>query len=79
MLFRSFTDSAVLAKIQSGNFGSEGTITDDFGNRFPSGQTETLTVEDGTYTPIATGENIVRVGVDKENETSATYRVVVDL
>ncbi len=75
----SFTDSAVLAKIQSGNFGSEGTITDDFGNRFPSGQTETLTVEDGTYTPIATGENIVRVGVDKESETSTTYRVVVDL
>ena len=75
----SFTDPEVVSKIESGNYGNEGTVTDDFGNTFPTGKTEHLVVEDGTYTPIVTGENIERVNVDRASETSIYYAVDIDL
>ena len=75
----SFTDEDVVEKIKSGQYGNEGTITDDFGNVFPSGKTEHLKVEDGTYTPIVTGENIDRVTVDRASETSIYYAVDIAL
>ena len=75
----SFTDEDVVSAIESGNYGNEATITDDFGNAFPTGETQHLTVEDGTYTPIVTGDNIERVTVDRASETSIYYAVDIDL
>ena len=75
----SFTDESVVSAIKSGNYGTEGTITDDFGNAFPSGEVQHLKVEDGTYTPIVTGDNIERVTVDRASETSIYYAVDIDL
>ena len=75
----SFTDENVKSEIQSGNYGDNGTVTDEFGNSFPSGETEHLKVEDGTYTPIVTGENINRVTVGRPSETSAYYSVDIEL
>ncbi len=75
----SFTDSAVVSKIQSGQYGTEGTITDNFGNTFPSGKVQHLAVEEGTYTPIVTGANIDSVGIGLASETSTDYAVNLDL
>ena len=75
----SFTDETVKSQIESGNYGENSTITDDFGNAFPSGETKHLKVEDGTYTPIVTGENIERVTIGRPSETSAYYAVDIDL
>ena len=36
----SFTDSDVKTKIENGQYGTNGTITDDFGNTLPSGTVE---------------------------------------
>lgn len=71
----TFTDPAVVKKIQNNEYGKEGTITDQFGNTFPSGKTEHLKVKKGTYTPLITGENIQRVSVGRESETSTYYAV----
>ena len=75
----SFTDNEVKQKIESGQYGNEATITDDFGNTLPSGKTEHLTVEEGTYTPLVTGENITNVLVERNSETSTDYAVLVRL
>ena len=75
----SFTDVDVKSKIESGDYGENGTIQDDFGNSFPSGETQHLKVEDGTYTPIVTGENIDRVTIGRPSETSAYYAVDINL
>ena len=75
----SFTDEDVVSKIETGNYGNESTITDEFGNTFPSGKTEHLKVEDGTYTPIVTGDNIERVTVDHASEASVYYAVDINL
>jgi len=75
----SFTDQEVVNAIESGNYGNEATVTDDFGNVFPTGETKHLKVEDGTYTPIVTGDNINRVTVDRPSETSIYYAVDIDL
>ncbi len=75
----SFTDSDVVSQIESGNYGQEGTITDEYGNTFPSGKTVTLDVEEGTYTPIVTGENIEQVTVDRASETGTDYAVNIRL
>ena len=75
----SFTDQQVVNDIESGNYGNEATVTDDFGNVFPTGETKHLKVEDGTYTPIVTGDNINRVTVDRPSETSIYYAVDIDL
>ena len=71
----SFTDSQIVSLIESGQYGGEGTYTDEFGNTFPTGKPQTLHVEDGTYTPLITGENLERVVVDRASETSTTYAV----
>lgn len=75
----SFTDETVRTQIENGQYGSSGTYTDALGNSLPSGETINLQVEEGTYTPIVTGENIERVTVDRESETSANYAVNLEL
>ena len=56
----SFTDEDVKTKIENGQYGASSTITDDFGNKLPSGKTEHLTVEEGTYTPLDHRQRISR-------------------
>lgn len=75
----SFTDSDVKTKIDNGQYGTNGTITDDFGNKLPSGKTEHLKVEEGTYTPLITGNNITKVDIGRASETGTDYSVNVTL
>ena len=75
----SFTDQDVVNKIKSGQYGSEGTVSDDFGNTFKTGEIQHLMVEDGTYEPIVTGSNINRVTVGRPSETALDYSVDIDL
>lgn len=75
----SFTDDDVKTKIESGQYANEGTVTDDLGNSFSSGETQHLMVEGGTYTPLVTGQEITRVQVKKASETSTDYAVDVTL
>ena len=75
----SFTDEDVVSKIQSGNYGDNVQVTDAFGNSFDTGKADPLIVEDGTYTPIVTGDNIERVTVDRASEGSIYYAVDIDL
>lgn len=75
----SFTDESVVSAIESGQYASEGTITDSFGNSFPSGETQHLTVEPGTYIPLVTGEQITNVTVGRASDTSTDYAVNVTL
>lgn len=75
----SFTDEDVKTKIENGQYGSSGTITDDFGNTLPSGKTEHLTVEEGTYTPLITGSNITKVDIGRASETGTDYSVNISL
>ena len=71
----SFTDSDVKTKIQNGQYGTQGTVTDAFGNSFPSEKVEHLKVEEGTYTPIITGSNLEKVDVGQASQTSTDYAV----
>ena len=71
----SFTDSNVKTKIQNGQYGTQGTVTDAFGNSFPSEKVEHLKVEEGTYTPIITGSNLEKVDVGQASQTSTDYAV----
>lgn len=71
----SFTDSDVKTKIQNGQYGTQGTVTDAFGNSFPSEKVEHLKVEEGTYTPIITGSNLEKVNVGQASQTSTDYAV----
>ena len=75
----SFTDDDVKTKIENGQYGTNGTITDDFGNTLPSGKTEHLKVEEGTYTPLITGSNITKVDIGRASETGTDYSVNVTL
>ncbi|MCI8366562.1 MAG: protein translocase subunit SecD [Eggerthellaceae bacterium] len=75
----SFTDEEVKEKIEQGDYGTVGTITDEFGYSFPSGKMEHLTVEPGTYTPLITGSDISRVDIGRESETSSYYSVNLTL
>ena len=75
----SFTDNDTKTKIQNGEYGNEGTITDAFGNKLPSGKPEHLKVEEGTYTPLISGSNITKVDVGKASQTSTDYSVNVTL
>ena len=74
----SFTDEEVANKIKTGNYGDNEQVTDAFGNSFNTGKSNPLKVEDGTYTPIVTGENIERVTVDRP-EGSTDYAVDISL
>ncbi len=75
----SFTDEEVKEAIENGQYAGEGTVTDEFGNAFPSGKTEHLKVEPGTYTPIVTGADITNVQIGKEREGSVDYAVNITL
>jgi len=75
----SFTDPDVVSKIQSGQYGSNIVITDEFGNQFPTEQTVKLEVMPGTYEPLITGENINTVNVGKASETGTDYSVNLKL
>ena len=75
----SFTDSDVKTKIENGQYGTNGTITDDFGNTLPSGTVEQLKVDEGTYTPLITGNNITKVDIGRASETGTDYSVNVTL
>ena len=76
----SFTDDTVVTQINNGNYASEGTVKDELtGISLPSGETQHLTVEEGTYTPLISGDNITKVNVGKASETSAYYSVNVTL
>ena len=75
----SFTDEDAKTKIENGQYGSSGTITDDFGNKLPSGKTEHLKVEEGTYTPLITGSNITKVDIGRASETGTDYSVNISL
>lgn len=75
----TFTNSEDQSAIQSGTYMQQRTITDNYGNSFPTGEMVYRSVEDGTYTPLITGENITRVTVDKASETSSYYAVNITL
>ncbi|WP_302962871.1 protein translocase subunit SecD [uncultured Adlercreutzia sp.] len=75
----SFTDEDVKTAIESGQYAGESTVSDEFGNVFPSGQTEHLSVEPGTYTPIVTGADITNVTIGKASEASTDYAVNITL
>lgn len=75
----SFTDQDVVTAIQNGQYGQEGVYTDEFGNSFPSGETQHLMVEEGTYTPLITGEQITNVTVGRASDTSTDYAVNLTL
>lgn len=74
----SFTDQADQTAIQNGTYIQQGTVTDEFGNSFPSGEVTYRDVT-GSYTPLITGENITRVTVDRASETSSYYAVNLTL
>ena len=70
----SFTDEDVKTKIENGEYAGEGTVSDDLGVlTLPSGETQHLTVEDGTYTPIVTGADITKVDIGKPSELSLIH------
>ena len=75
----SFTDEDVKNAIDSGQTSGEGTVTDEFGNAFPSGQVQHMAVEAGTYTPIVTGADITNVTIGRESEGSTYYSVNITL
>ena len=74
----SFTDEADQTAIENGTYIQQGVVTDSLGNQFPSGEVTYREVS-GSYTPLITGENITRVAVDKESETSNYYAVNLTL
>ena len=75
----SFTDEDVKNAIDNGQYAGEGTVSDEFGNQFPSGKTEHLKVEPGTYTPIVTGADITNVSIGKPSDTATDYAVNLKL
>lgn len=75
----SFTDEEVVNKIETGQYATEETVTDSFGNTFATGKTSYLKVEEGTYTPIVTGSNITRVTTGAANELGSEYAVNLSL
>lgn len=75
----SFTEEDDQTAIENGTYAQTTSYTDDFGNSFAGGDTVYRDVEDGTYTPMITGDNITRVTVDKESETSQYYSVNIEL
>ncbi len=77
----SFTDEDVLDAIDSGEYIGQETVTDSLGYTFAIGDAEltNLEVEEGTYTPLVTGDQIESVSVDRESETSSYYAVNITL
>ena len=76
----SFTDEEVRTKIETGQYMEQESVTDAMGNRFPTSEQKlTLHVEEGTYTPIVTGDDIERVTVGQASEASTDYAVNLKL
>lgn len=76
----SFTDEAVRTKIETGQYMEQESVTDAMGNRFPTSEQKlTLHVDEGTYTPIVTGDDIERVTVGQTSEASTDYAVNLKL
>ncbi len=75
----SMTDESVVSQITAGNYGQSATITDDYGNTFPSEEKVEVEVPEGTYDVLLTGDNINRVTVGRESETSTDYAVNLEL
>ena len=72
----SFTNPQDVQMIETGQYLQQETIKDQYGNVFPTGEAEpVLEVQPGTYTPIVTGENLVRVQVGRASEASVDYSV----
>ncbi|MDO4503370.1 MAG: protein translocase subunit SecD [Coriobacteriia bacterium] len=71
----SITDENVVTAIRNGQYADEGSVTDAYGNTFPSGKSQHLKIQEGTYTPLITGENISQVSIGKASEASAYYAV----
>lgn len=75
----SFTDETVRNQIDSGLYANQQTVTDDFGNSFPTGTVEYMEVEPGTYTPLITGDQITLVTVGQASDLSTDYAVNITL
>ncbi|MDO5329546.1 MAG: protein translocase subunit SecD [Coriobacteriia bacterium] len=75
----SFTDKDVVDKINNNKYGTNSTVSDDFGASFSTGETEHLKVKPGTYTELITGDNISNVTIGKASETSSDYAVNLTL
>lgn len=75
----SFTDETTKTKIESNQYTTQDTFTDELGNQLPAGTTTGIEVKAGTYTPIVTGSNITRVTVGKASEVSTDYAVNLTL
>ena len=77
----SFTDEDMLDAIDSGEYIGQETVTDSLGYTFTIGDAEltNLEVEEGTYTPLITGDQIESVTVSRESETSSYYAVNLTL
>lgn len=75
----SFTDEDAKKKIEDNNYGDLATNKDDYGNTFKVENGTKLTLQDGTYTPLITGENISKVTVDRASQTSQYYAVNLEL
>lgn len=75
----SFTDDDIVTKIQSGSYGENTKIEDEFGNSFPAEEDSELEVPQGTYDVLLTGDNIQNISVDRASETSAYYAVNLEL
>ncbi len=76
----SFTDSTVQQTIDSGQYMQPEIVKDQFGNQLVKDMgSPSYAVEPGTYTPIVTGENLVRVNVGHASETSTDYSVDLTL
>lgn len=75
----SMTDQKVVEQIKNGNYGQTAAIQDEYGNSFPSEKNVEVEVPEGTYDVLLTGDNINKVTVGRESETSADYAVNLEL
>lgn len=76
----SFTDETVRTKIENGQYMEQQSVTDAMGNRFPTGEQElTMHVDEGTYTPIVTGDDIDNVTIGQASEAATDYAVNLKL
>ncbi len=77
--FDSITDQKVADAINSGDYATNATYEDEFGNTFPTGEMEHLAIEPGTYTPLITGDDIQSVSVGRASQTATDYAVNITL
>ncbi len=75
----TFTDDEVVQKINAGSYGENSKIEDEFGYSFPAEEDMELEVTPGTYDVLLTGDNITKISVDRETETSPYFAVNLEL